>query len=162
MQLMTAATQAVPQLGPVATCAALGVSRASLHRLQNPPAQLPEPMQRPSPPRALTAQERCVVLSHLHSERFQDRSPTEVYGTLLDEGVYCCSARTMRNPVAGRYRRTQACTVCSKRRARRANAATSVGRLLADRESKELLAKGASVFLRTRSDPESPADTSGF
>jgi putative transposase len=92
---MTAAIQAVPQLGPVAICAALGVSRASLHRLQNPPPQPREPMQRPSPPRGLTAEERSVVLGHLHSERFQDRSPTEVYGTLLDEGVYCCSARTM-------------------------------------------------------------------
>jgi putative transposase len=92
---MTAAVQAVPQLGSVATCAALGVSRASLHRLQNPPPAPLDPLQRPSPPRALTAEERSVVLGHLHSERFQDRSPTEVYGTLLDEGVYCCSARTM-------------------------------------------------------------------
>jgi putative transposase len=92
---MTAAVQAVPQLGPVATCAALGVSRASLHRLQNPPPQSLEPMQHPSPPRSLTVEERSIVLGHLHSERFQDRSPTEVYGTLLDEGVYCCSARTM-------------------------------------------------------------------
>ena len=92
---MTAAAQAVPQLGPVATCAALGVSRASLHRLQNPPLPSLDPRQRPSPPRALSAEERSVVLGHLHSERFQDRSPTEVYGTLLDEGVYCCSARTM-------------------------------------------------------------------
>jgi putative transposase len=39
--------------------------------------------------------ERLIVLEHLHSERFQDRSPTEVYGTLLDEGVYCCSIRTL-------------------------------------------------------------------
>jgi putative transposase len=92
---MTAAVQAVPQLGPVATCAALGISRASLHRLQNPPPLPLNPIQRPSPPRALTAEERSVVLGHLHSERFQDRSPTEVYGTLLDEGVYCCSARSM-------------------------------------------------------------------
>ena len=91
---MTAAVQAMPQFGPVATCAALGVSRASLHRLQNSPLPL-DPIQRPSPPRALTAEERWVVLGHLHSERFQDRSPTEVYGTLLDEGVYCCSARSM-------------------------------------------------------------------
>jgi len=35
------------------------------------------------------------VLSHLHAERFQDRSPAEVYATLLDEGVYCCSIRTL-------------------------------------------------------------------
>ena len=92
---MKAAVQAVPELGPVAACVALGVSRASLHRLQNPPLPLPEPLRRPSPPRALTAEERAAVLSHLHAERFQDRSPAEVYSTLLDEGVYCCSIRTL-------------------------------------------------------------------
>jgi len=35
------------------------------------------------------------VLGHLHSERFQDRSPAEVYATLLDEGRYFCAIRTM-------------------------------------------------------------------
>lgn len=92
---MNAAAQAVPELGPVTACQALGVSRASLHRLQNPPPASPEPRRRFSPPRALTAGERALVLGHLHAERFQDRSPTEVYGTLLDEGVYCCSIRTL-------------------------------------------------------------------
>src|ERR1039458_2140799 len=56
---------------------------------------LAEPRCRPSPPRALTVEERAIVLGHLHAERFQDRSPAEVYGTLLDEGVYCCSIRTL-------------------------------------------------------------------
>ena len=92
---MTAAIQSVPVLGPVTVCDVLGVSRASLHRRQNPPPPPAEPQQRPSPPRALTATERATVLDHLHAERFQDRSPTEVYGTLLDEGVYCCSIRTL-------------------------------------------------------------------
>lgn len=92
---MTAAVQSAPELGPVVVCEALGVSRASLHRLRNPPAQPAEPRVRASSPRALTAEERVIVLGHLHSERFQDRSPTEVYGTLLDEGVYCCSIRTL-------------------------------------------------------------------
>jgi putative transposase len=92
---MTAAIEAVPRLGPVAACAALDVSRASLHRLRNPPPPLAEPRQRPSPPCSLTPEERVIVLGHLHSERFQDRSPAEVYGTLLDEGVYCCSIRTI-------------------------------------------------------------------
>ena len=91
---MTAAVQSAPELGPIVVCEALGVSRASLHRLRNPPAS-PEPRIRASSPRALTAEERLIVLGHLHSERFQDRSPTEVYGTLLDEGVYCCSIRTL-------------------------------------------------------------------
>jgi len=92
---MNAAVQAVPELGPVAACGALGVSRASLHRLRYPPPPLPEPRRRSSPPRSLTAAERVNVLAHLHAERFQDRSPAEIYGTLLDEGVYCCSIRTL-------------------------------------------------------------------
>jgi putative transposase len=92
---MTAAVEAVPELGPVAACAALGVSRASLHRVQNPMPQRAEPRHRPMPPRSLTPQERVIVLDHLHSERFQDCSPVEVYATLLDEGIYCCSIRTL-------------------------------------------------------------------
>ena len=31
----------------------------------------------------------------LNSERFVDQAPTEVYATLLDEGQYLCSVRTM-------------------------------------------------------------------
>ena len=92
---MTAAVQSLPDLGPVAACDVLGVSRASLHRRLNPPPPAAESQQRPSPPRALTDAERAIVLDHLHAERFQDRSPAEVYGTLLDEGVYCCSIRTI-------------------------------------------------------------------
>ena len=98
---MNAAVQAVPELGSVAACDALGVSRASLHRLRNPPLPPPEPQPRPSPPRALTAEERVAVLGHLHAERFQDRSPAEVYSTLLDEGVYCCSIRTLYRILTG-------------------------------------------------------------
>jgi putative transposase len=35
------------------------------------------------------------VLDLLHSPRFADQAPTEIYATLLDEGVYHCSIRTM-------------------------------------------------------------------
>jgi putative transposase len=35
------------------------------------------------------------VLAELHSERFVDSSPEEVYATLLDEGRYLASTRTM-------------------------------------------------------------------
>jgi putative transposase len=35
------------------------------------------------------------VLALLHSERFCDAAPAEVYATLLDEGTYLCSERTM-------------------------------------------------------------------
>jgi transposase InsO family protein len=45
--------------------------------------------------RALQESERDQVLAHLRTSRFADQTPTEVYATLLDEGVYLCSIRTM-------------------------------------------------------------------
>jgi len=51
--------------------------------------------QRPAPPRALGPAERQTVLAQLNSERFVDQAPAQVYATLLDEGHYLCSVRTM-------------------------------------------------------------------
>ena len=50
---------------------------------------------RPTPARAVSEAERNEVFEVLCSERFADRAPAEVYATLLDEGVYLCSERTM-------------------------------------------------------------------
>jgi putative transposase len=50
---------------------------------------------RPSPARALSAMQRQNVLDLLHAPRFADQAPAEIYATLLDEGVYHCSVRTM-------------------------------------------------------------------
>ena len=47
------------------------------------------------PPLALSDQEQQAVLDILHSERFIDKAPREIYATLLDEGIYRCSVRTM-------------------------------------------------------------------
>ena len=47
------------------------------------------------PPPALSAGERDAVLTLLHEPRFVDLAPGEVYATLLDEGTYLCSERTM-------------------------------------------------------------------
>jgi putative transposase len=80
-------------VGIAPACLALGVSRASLYRNLSPvhgPAAA-----RPRPARALSDSERETVLTHLYSERFQNHSPVEVCATLLDEGHYYCSARTM-------------------------------------------------------------------
>lgn len=44
---------------------------------------------------ALTPVEKQTVIDLLHTERFQDKAPYEVYATLLDEGQYHCSIRTM-------------------------------------------------------------------
>jgi putative transposase len=84
-------------VGQVAACRALGVPRATLYRRMQPAA--PSRV-RPTPERALNAVERQVVLDHLHSVRFRDKAPVEVYATLLDEGTYLCSIRTMHRILA--------------------------------------------------------------
>jgi putative transposase len=79
-------------MGTAPACDALGVSRASVYRQRAPakPAGA-----RPPSPRALAPSERHVVLDTLHAERFLDQAPAQVHATLLDEGVYLCSPRTM-------------------------------------------------------------------
>ena len=80
-----------PRLEVRATCEALGVSPASYYRWRRPRS----PARPRSSPRALSAEERQEVLDTLHEPRFVDRAPAEVYATLLDEGDYLCSERTM-------------------------------------------------------------------
>ena len=79
-----------------AVCAARGVSRANVQRrrshLAAPPAIA---RQRPKPIRALSDPQQQVVLDLLHAPRFTDQAPAEIYASLLDEGVYHCSIRTM-------------------------------------------------------------------
>ncbi|QYO66873.1 hypothetical protein JVX88_08735 [Leptolyngbya sp. 7M] len=89
---MSAVEQLAPTLGVVPVCAALGVSRARYYRKQKPK---PDPKPKPKPQRALSHKERQQVLDVLHSERFVDQSPQQVYATLLDEGTYLCSIRTL-------------------------------------------------------------------
>lgn len=90
--------QAVEELEPVVgttpACRAVGVARSTLYRWRRPPETRP-PKPRPKPARALSAPERETVLEVLHSERFVDCSPAQVWATLLDEGRYLASERTM-------------------------------------------------------------------
>jgi len=84
------------KVGTQSACDALGVPRSSLYehrQRQRQPA--PEPKKRPSPPRALSPQERQAVIDVLHQDRFVDKAPDEVYATLLDEETYYCCPRTM-------------------------------------------------------------------
>jgi transposase InsO family protein len=55
------------------------------------------------PARALSPSEREAVLAELHSERFVDCSPAQVWATLLDEGRYLASERTMYRLLAARH-----------------------------------------------------------
>src|SRR3989442_1442290 len=81
-----------PGLGTALPGAARGLPRATYSRGRQP-ARAAAP-RRPSP-RALGGAERATVLEQLHTPRFVDLAPGEVYATLLDEGTYLCSERTM-------------------------------------------------------------------
>jgi putative transposase len=94
---MIAATveELTPLIGTRPACRALGACPATVYRRRRPPEPLRPRRPRPTPQRALTPPERAEVLEVLASERFVDVSPEETWATLLDEGVYLCSTRTM-------------------------------------------------------------------
>ena len=92
---MAAVTGLASSVGIRAACDALKLPRASYYRERRAAGSPSVVASRPLPARALRPAERETVLAHLHEERFQDRSPAAVYATLLDEGRYHCSIRTM-------------------------------------------------------------------
>jgi putative transposase len=84
------------EIGVKPICEAFDISRSVFYRAlmrRDNPIEIPD--KRPSPPRALSYEERQTVLDVLHSDRFSDKAPHEVYATLLDDGIYYCSIRTM-------------------------------------------------------------------
>ena len=91
---MAIVTELAHDVGVDSACGGLGIPRATFYRQTGPrPQKARKP--RPRPPRALSDRERQAVLDVLNSERFADKAPDEVYATLLDEGTYLCSRRTM-------------------------------------------------------------------
>ena len=90
--------QTVEELTPIVgtrpACRALGAAHATIYRRRRPPRPRPR-RPRPVPVRALSETEREAVLAELCSERFLDASPAQVWATLLDEGRYLASERTM-------------------------------------------------------------------
>jgi putative transposase len=105
---MIAATveELAPLIGTRPACRALGASPATIYRRRGRRRRPPEPKPprpRPAPARALTGPERERVLEALHCERFVDVSPEETYATLLDEGTYLCSTRTMYRILAAHH-----------------------------------------------------------
>ena len=89
---MTIAQELAPEIGPLAACEAMGVSRATFYRERKPKGP---PAPRPTPKRALSEAERLAVLAVCHSEEFIDRPPATIQATLADRGIYLCSTRTM-------------------------------------------------------------------
>lgn len=90
--MIATVAELAPRLGVAPTCTALELPRASYYRSRAPRS---EPKPRPTPARALPVEERQAVLDALHEPRFVDLAPAQVYATLLDEGRYLCSERTL-------------------------------------------------------------------
>ena len=86
---MQAAEGLSKQVGKRQASTVLGVPRGRLYRRET--RQSP----RGPSPRSLSLKEKETVRQELNSERFQDSAPREVYATLLDEGRYLCSWRSM-------------------------------------------------------------------
>ncbi len=92
-----AADNLADQIGATPACQVLGVPRSSLYR-HRAGAKQPIPTlahDRPLPARTLSDAEQTGVLDVLNSDRFLDASPRQVWATLLDEGQYLCSWRSM-------------------------------------------------------------------
>lgn len=92
--MIAAAEELAPAVGTTAACDALGVARSTLYRRRKPRPPAEERPKRRSP-RALPEPECRAVLHVVHSERFIDQAPASIVATLLDEGRYLCSIRTM-------------------------------------------------------------------
>jgi len=100
---MAAVAEVGPEVSTAPVCLALGLPRATVYRRRRPPTQRSK-RKRPTPARALAPSERQRVLAVLHEERFCDRSPQEVYATLLErERVYLCAPRTMYRILASNH-----------------------------------------------------------
>lgn len=92
----------IPVVGVKEACAALDVPRASFYRKRGlGVVSVPVAATKFVPARSLAQAEREAVLTCLHEERFQNSSPAAVFATLLDEGKYRCSIRTMYRILAG-------------------------------------------------------------
>ncbi len=76
----------------VEACECIDMSRATYYRLKKP--SLATPQKRRSH-RRLSDDERQAVLTMLCSSRFRDMSVRQAWATLIDEGDYYCSIRTM-------------------------------------------------------------------
>jgi putative transposase len=88
----------LPYPGVRAACTAVGAAQAGWYRRHRvsaaPPRPAPVPHAERVQPRALAQAERAAILDVLHSGRFADTAPAEVWATLLDEGIYLGSEST--------------------------------------------------------------------
>ena len=111
------------RVGVARLSAALGIPRATAARWRRPAVHTVRP-KRAASPRALPAATQAEALAYLHADRFCDAAPAQVHATLLDDGIYVCSVRTM-------YRLLDAEGAVRERRALRVHAPCAIPRLVA-------------------------------
>jgi putative transposase len=125
---MEAVDVLAPEVGLSRACAAMRIPRGSVYRedarQRHLLAPAATPATRPAPPLALDSAERGALLEALNSVRFANCAPATVYATLLDEGLYLGSVRTM-------YRLLADAGQSSERRAQRIHPAYAKPELLA-------------------------------
>jgi putative transposase len=95
---MSAVAELAPHIGIRGACRALALNYGFVYRERarhrvGPPRRAPRV--RPRPPLALSGAEQQILQGVLDSERFTDVAPATVFATLLDEGHYYGSIRTM-------------------------------------------------------------------
>jgi putative transposase len=77
-------------------CEALLVPRSTYYfRQENQKNKSSKLVEKIVPRNALSFNEKQQVITLLHSEKFIDKTPYAAFNTLLDEGEYLCSPRTM-------------------------------------------------------------------
>ena len=94
--LLMAVQPLAAQVGVAPACQALGVSRATFYRRQRSTPGHQQP--RPTPARALCEAEREQILDVLATRASSNVRRRRSSATLLDEGHYLCSERTMSDP----------------------------------------------------------------
>ena len=92
---MTAVEELSAVVGIRRACQELAIPRAGVYRRRGRRLSPPVAGAQRSSARRLKDGEKSAVLACLHQERFQDCSPAQVYASLLDDGQYHCSIRTM-------------------------------------------------------------------
>ncbi|MCA2187212.1 hypothetical protein [Nonomuraea cavernae] len=86
--------QLEPCVGIQRSCALTGINRSSLYR-QRQPKQIKPATVRAAPPNALSEEECEELIAVLNSKEFADKSPRQVWATLIDRGTYLASVSTM-------------------------------------------------------------------
>jgi putative transposase len=124
---MSVVVELMPHIGLSKACRALTLNRGFVYRdrhRRRPTVSRHVRRARPRPPLAFSITEQEFLLAQLGSERFVDMAPAAVFATLLDEGQYCGSIRTM-------YRLLAAANLSGERRRQRVHPVYAKPELLA-------------------------------